>query len=461
MSAGTLSDGVAMTDLIDTRRREVSMRVLSDPEIYRLELERLWGKAWIVVGHDSEIPRQGDYVVRYIGEDPVIVTRDSNGEVRALLNICSHRGMQLCRAEMGNASTFRCAYHGWAYDAAGRFVGSPIGKQKMHGDLVAKSELDLPRARVATYHGLIFATFDAVAPDLKEYLGPAAWYLDMIYGLTSSGMEVVGPPQRWIINGNWKLAAEQFVGGDTYHVMTLHRSIYELGILGTTDQITGETAPGAEGLDIAMTEGHSFRCVPFDFSPIFGNERARQITVREKLLALPPVGCTPQLVEQTFKTLTADQLRVLADSPPTVGGLFPNVATFNFLMPSADGPLGGVKGFHTFVPKGPDKLEFWHWTLVERDAPEEVKALVARTTTQTVGSSGMIECDDGECWPLTQRATRGSLGSRQTMKYHALAGENRPPDWPGGGIVCAGFSKDDGQWYWWRRYLQFLDGKAW
>lgn len=446
---------------VNLERREVSRTVLHDPVIYRLELERLWAKAWIIVGHESEIPSPGDFVTRRIGEDPVIVTRIPNGEIRVMLNVCSHRGMQVCRAETGHASAFRCIYHGWTYGPDGQFRGAPIPGQQMHGDMMKKSELGLTQARVGVYTGFIFATFDKNAPSLKEYLGDMAWYLELNYGRSESGMEVVGPPQRWVIDGNWKLGAEQFVGGDGYHALTLHQSMYELGTLGKLSDFTADTAPGGNAVHVSFPEGHSVRCVAIDFMPLVGKDRASKMASREKLLALPPPGANAEMVERWFDRFNEDQLRVMADCPPAVGGIFPNVATFAFLMPRPEGQIGAVQGIHLFMPNGPNQMEWWHFTLVEKDAPEELKALVARTTTMIVGTSGMIEGDDGECWPAMQRGARGAVSSMGTMKYHALAGERRPANWPGGGIVSEGFTKDDGPWRWWMRYKQFLDGTAW
>ena len=365
--------------------------------------------------------------------------------------------MPIARVEAGRANTFICPYHGWTFNREGSFLSGPLDHEQMHGDICSKEELGLKRARVETYSGFIFGTFDGDAPSLDTYLGPAKWYMDLMYGRSKSGLEVAGPPQRFIVNGNWKLAAEQFVGGDGYHVYSLHRSMFEMAVIGNTDEITADSAPAAEGYDISTTEGHSYRCVATDFSPIFGDERAENMSIREKLTALPPPGMTPDLVQETFSLLDEDQLRILADAPPTVGGLFPNVATFGFLMPHPDGALSAVQGFHTFVPKGPDQLEFWHWTLVEKDAPEEIKRQVQQTTTMTVGASGMIEADDGECWPLMQKASKGALGKEHTIKYQALIGDNRPDDWPGGGIVSKGITKDDGQWHWWQRYFDYLN----
>nr|WP_257909509.1 Rieske 2Fe-2S domain-containing protein [Janibacter limosus] len=123
-----LSDGTPFADLFDLDKHEVSMRLLKDPEVYRLELSRLFGKAWTVLAHETEIPNAFDYVARHIGADPVIVTRSRSGDVNVVLNICSHRGMQVCRGEAGNEKQFKCPYHGWSFSEQGKFMGSPVAR---------------------------------------------------------------------------------------------------------------------------------------------------------------------------------------------------------------------------------------------------------------------------------------------------------------------------------------------
>ncbi|GGL15214.1 hypothetical protein GCM10011588_32240 [Nocardia jinanensis] len=312
----TLPDGTAVSDLIHRDSREVAMRVLVDPDVYRLELQRLFGSTWNVVGHVTEIPNTGDFVTRYIGEDPVIVVRDRAGDIQVLLNVCQHRGMPVCRSEAGTATQFRCIYHGWVYDERGKFLGSPVANQQMHGDILSKSQLGLRRARVGTRAGLIFATLDQDVPPLDEHLGEMAWYLDLFFDISEEGLEVVGPPQRFTIRGNWKLAAEQFVGGDGYHALSLHRSQFDLGLLGTTEAITASTAPGMEGLDVSFVEGHAARCsylVAMD----------QNIPVLERLAIIPPAGITPEMVPALGRRLDSDQLRVLAEARPVVGGGLP------------------------------------------------------------------------------------------------------------------------------------------
>ena len=104
----TLRDGTTLDELIKVETSEVSLRVLDDEELYRLELERIFGKTWLLLGHESEIPASGDFVVRDMGDDQVIVARARDMQVYVSLNVCPHRGMRVCTAEAGNAALHRC-----------------------------------------------------------------------------------------------------------------------------------------------------------------------------------------------------------------------------------------------------------------------------------------------------------------------------------------------------------------
>jgi len=99
--------------IADVRRGMIPASVYSDPELFELEKERVFARAWVFMAHESEIPQPGDYVVRRIVDDSFIVARDEKGAVRVLFNMCLHRGMQVCRSERGNTSHFRCPYHAW------------------------------------------------------------------------------------------------------------------------------------------------------------------------------------------------------------------------------------------------------------------------------------------------------------------------------------------------------------
>src|SRR5271155_343226 len=207
-----LSDGTALRDLVDFENHAVSMRVLSDPEIYRLELERIWARTWVPLGHESEIPAPGDFMLRYIGEDSVIVTRTREGDITALLNVCAHRGMEICWADKGNTTSFKCPYHGWVYDNGGQLLGAPF-ERDMYGEWDT-SQYGLTKARVAIRHGLIFGCFDDDSPSFEDYLGDYQFYFDYVCGGTE--WEAFGGPggasetngvRQWIPS-NWKPAVD-------------------------------------------------------------------------------------------------------------------------------------------------------------------------------------------------------------------------------------------------------------
>src|SRR3954471_11527495 len=216
--------------LADVRRGMIPGFVYSDAEIFELEKRRVFGRAWMFLAHESEIPEPGDYVVRRIMDDSFIVVRDESGSVQVLFNMCLHRGMQVCRAELGNASHFRCPYHGWSYRNDGRLVGLPFHKDAYGGEggFPRPSQTPLPAPALATYNGLIFLSMDPDAPPLREYLGDFTFFLDYYTRQSASGIELCGP-QRWRVKANWKIGAENFAG-DMYHTPQTHSSVVEIGL---------------------------------------------------------------------------------------------------------------------------------------------------------------------------------------------------------------------------------------
>jgi phenylpropionate dioxygenase-like ring-hydroxylating dioxygenase large terminal subunit len=121
--------------LVDLAAGRVSREIFVNDEIYQQELERLFTRVWLFVGHESQIPNPGDYFVSGMGEESVILCRDRAGKIHVFLNSCRHRGMKVCRYDEGNTPVFTCPYHGWSYGTDGKLVGVPYFREAYHEQL--------------------------------------------------------------------------------------------------------------------------------------------------------------------------------------------------------------------------------------------------------------------------------------------------------------------------------------
>ncbi|MCW5771865.1 MAG: Rieske 2Fe-2S domain-containing protein [Rhodospirillaceae bacterium] len=212
--------------LVDDAR--VHRRVYGDAAIFELEMQRIFGRAWVFVGHDSQVPKPGDYVCTQLARQPVVMVRQPDGEVRVLFNRCGHRGALVAAGRCGNAALFRCDYHGWTYKLDGTLQSIPR-EQDYAGsgfDRCARDSGMPPVPRVASYRGFVFASLAAEGPDLAEFLGPAAANLDnMIERAPGGELEVAGGCFQTLQRNNWKIYLENLHDGA--HAMIVHQSSFD------------------------------------------------------------------------------------------------------------------------------------------------------------------------------------------------------------------------------------------
>jgi len=190
----------------------VHRSVYTDPAIFDLEMKRVFGRAWLYLAHDSEMPAAGDYVVRHMGTQGVILTRDKAGGVHAIFNRCSHRGPTLCAFQSGSAPHgHQCPYHGWTFNADGsaRFIPYDRG----YADPV---DAAIPQVRLESYRGFIFGNLDRAAGPLEDFLGHMKSTIDDLVDRSPTGRIEVGKYQlRHYYRANWKMTFENL--NDTIH----------------------------------------------------------------------------------------------------------------------------------------------------------------------------------------------------------------------------------------------------
>src|ERR1043166_2685448 len=196
--------------MVDLQSGRISREIFVNDAIYRQELERLFARAWLFVGHESQIPNPGDFAVSGMGEESVILCRDRGGQVHVFLNSCRHRGMKVCRYDEGNTAVFTCPYHGWSYDADGRLVGVPFFREAYHSELDRSQWGLVEVAQLRRYKGTVWASWDPTAPPFLEYLGDFTRYLDLQldgWDGREAQAEVLCGVEKWRVSGTRKFSA--------------------------------------------------------------------------------------------------------------------------------------------------------------------------------------------------------------------------------------------------------------
>lgn len=184
------------------------------------EMSKIFPKCWIYVGHASELKQSNDFVTRKVAGRPVIFNRDMKGDFHCFLNTCRHRGALVCTEREGSRRAFRCVYHGWAYRNDG-MLGNVPGAEAYRGEF-DKSQLGLKSpARFESYRDFWFLNLSAEGPSLRDYLGRATDYIDLVIDQSPSGvMQIIAGTQEYDVAANWKLMVENSV--DDYHLPSTH-----------------------------------------------------------------------------------------------------------------------------------------------------------------------------------------------------------------------------------------------
>jgi PAH dioxygenase large subunit len=429
----------------------VPAQAFNDPELHELELDRIFTRAWVFVGHESEVPARGDYAQRRIGRDQFVFARGEDGEIRVLFDSCRHRGTTVCRAEKGNAALFRCPYHGWTYKNTGELVGAPFLKDA-YGKELEKSRMGLFAApHVESLHGFVFASLDPEAPSLEDYLGDLKWHFDAAWGQCEQGWEVIGEPQRVVVAADWKSAAENFAGDD-YHTMYLHRSTIELGIMPSPDGADADASEWLAGYHVQLGNGHNIAPVvvpPDTPAPGF-------------------FGYPDEVVGLFSPELQGSEHYEFAERTlGFVGSMFPNFGfisfPFQFRRDLEPQPIMAVR---MFEPSGPGEMVVWAWSLCPKGVSEELRRNSYLTAMGTFSAGGTFEQDDTDPWISIARNAGSAyvrkLGMRldYTMGLTGGASSRRVDHYPGPGLAHFPSLEEGAMRGFHRRWLDFMRAES-
>jgi len=206
-----------LADLIGRRRPGYALEheFFSSDDLYRLEMERIWRSSWIFAGHTCQVPEPGDYFTYELDGDPVIIIRGDDRRIRALHNVCRHRGTIVCTEDSGHAGRLVCPYHQWVYGRDGRLLGCR-GMQEELDTPEARAGLGLLPVRIEEVEGLIFISLAAEPPDFEEARRELAPMLRPQGFARARVAKIID----YEIRANWKLVWEN--NRECYHCNVNH-----------------------------------------------------------------------------------------------------------------------------------------------------------------------------------------------------------------------------------------------
>ena len=424
--------------LVDIEKGRLDRSIFYDQDIYQQELEKIFTRAWLFIGHDSLVPNPNDFFTIYMGEDPVILTRDAKGQLHAMLNMCRHRGNRVVRADDGNAKNFMCTYHGWTYSSdGGKLVSVPGLQEAYYGELDVDSLGLIEVAQLDTYAGFIFATWDPEAPSLEDWIGDARYYLDLFWNRRDEGVQLTGP-EKWVLPTNWKMPSDNF-GTDVYHTAITHRAFNIV-----TAQRVGQR-PGPMFQNFALGNptysvlghgiGGGLRPEDSD-APIVRNNVPDPVFTKYGEEILPEM-------ERRLGTFRARRVSI------NTTAMFPNVAVH----------IGSTM-VRLWLPRGPQKTEVWGFQIIDKAAPQDMRDRFRRHGMLAFGVAGLQEVDDADNWNQCVLAGKSLIGRKHLQILSLGLGHAEEQD------VIPGYRSpntinEDRQRGLYKRWQEFMDAESW
>ncbi|MDB5042797.1 MAG: p-cumate dioxygenase [Candidatus Eremiobacteraeota bacterium] len=426
-------DGLIVDDSERCIFRVHRSTMISD-EILRLERERIFAAVWLYLGHESEIRRPGDYVRRSVGGRPLIFARGKNGTINGFYNTCTHRGATICRQDSGNAKSLQCFYHAWTFDLDGNLTGVPDAQA--YGPGFDRDALGLRRvARLESYRGFVFVSFNPEVEPLSEYLAGARRYIDLVVDSADGELEIIAGSNQYTIQANWKLLAENSFDG--YHGLPTHETYftYIAGLEEDARRKIGDLSPSGaaksylttgRGRDLGNGHGLTQKVAPWGrpiakWSALFGAEAKPKIEALHR-----------QLVEKYGDERAFE----MADTSRNMV-IFPNFVLNDIMAITA----------RTFTPVSPGIMRVSAWQLAPVNESPEMRAARLDNFLTFLGPGGFATPDDVEALESCQQGFAATEVEWSDISRGMNLDEPRPLD-------------ELQMRTWWRRWRELMTGRV-
>ena len=343
----------------------------TDPAIFQAELQQIWFRTWVYVGHESEVPNANDYVMKSIGPEPILMTRGKDGRVHLLHNRCPHRGNRVCMTEKGNARSFTCPYHGWTFTNDGALRGYPFPSGY---EGVDRTALGLGKvARVESYRGFVFGCMAEEGVSLHEYLGAARDAIDALCLTSPQGeIEVTAGFLKHKVKSNWKFLVENETDG--YHPSFVHASIFEVAKSGIGTLYSSDSS----AVSRYFGQGHSEN----DLRPEF---RKRDVPMSWFNTTAERLPDYTRAMQQSYGEQRAREIMI--EGTPHIM-IFPNLF---------------IAEIQLFVIQPLSVNEsVQHVTALQFKGAPDLNRRMRQQTMGSVGPAGFLLADDAEMYERTQ-----------------------------------------------------------
>ena len=394
---------------------QVHCSIYTSPAVFEMERQRLWARAWLFVGHDSQVPQPGDFITTELNGQSLLMLKREDGAIALLHNRCAHKGAPLATAPSGHAGRFlRCAYHGWSYRLDGSLLGLPL-KTGYDAERFASSPAQAgitPYGEVAVHRGFVFARQRSGGPTFADSMGELLQALDLLCDRSPVGrLQVAGGVLRTVFHANWKLYLENV--NDAFHPVTTHASVTQSAQAIWGKAAANEPPPLALKQLLPFAAGYSFfeqmgaRVLPHGHSVL-----GTQASLHSSYSGDDGSGLYAQALSAAHGAARA-QL-VLSFAPQNVV-FYPSMAL-----------KGAPQVLRVLRPQAADRTLLEAWAFQPEGAPADLLHSALLYNRQVFSPLSMLAHDDLHLFETMQRSLAGD-GNPWISLHRGAVGEQDAP----------------------------------